>query len=496
MLSSQTYTLGANVENLTLTGSSSRNGTGNALDNVINGNSGSNTLTGGDGNDTLFGGTNGTDVLLGGAGNDIYILTRTTGVTMTENAGQGTDEVRASVTHTLGANFENLTLTGTTAINGTGNVLANVLMGNTAVNTLIGGAGDDQLTGGQGNDALNGGDGADRYFYASGDGADTIDNSSADSAVDRLVFTNIARVDLTFAQSGNDLLITRNGSSTDSVRVTNWFSVPANQIDLVETTGGVVTTAAEINALLGGGGSGFMSKAARSSDYIPEMSTPLIYEPEMSTPLIYEPDAESWDEVMQPVRFRTVSPLASIWQRGGIAAIDRWMIPVELGDAQMISELSSTQETASAVPPKRSTRYQAVPVKQWTDTVAPFLGDSVIFVAEGAASSGNWVTEAPAHSESSIDQGLTPATVEILESPFGDVLVPVSPWTLTEAALSRHLSGDGESSPVTGTEGSAGVDVAMMTGPRLGRDVALDLPSPFPGRLVPVVHRLNGNELT
>ncbi len=249
--------LAANVENLTLTGSSALSGTGNALDNVLTGNSGSNTLAGLAGNDTLNPGSAGTDILTGGLGDDTYIVGRTSGITIAESAGQGTDLVQASVTCTLGSNLENLTLTGSGAINGTGNSAANVLIGNGAVNTLAGLAGDDRLRGGAGSDTLRGGDGADRYEYAMGDGADTIDNNSADSATDRLVFTDLARTQLSFSRTGNDLLMQRIGVSTDSVRVTNWFTVTGNQIDFMETTGGVVTSAAEINALVAGGGSTF-----------------------------------------------------------------------------------------------------------------------------------------------------------------------------------------------------------------------------------------------
>jgi Ca2+-binding RTX toxin-like protein len=72
--------------------------------------------------------------MIGGAGNDIYVVDNVTDV-IAENASEGTDLVQSGVTYTLAANVENLTLTGTTAINGTGNALDNVLTGNTAVNT-------------------------------------------------------------------------------------------------------------------------------------------------------------------------------------------------------------------------------------------------------------------------------------------------------------------------------------------------------------------------
>ncbi len=113
-----TYTLGANVENLTLIG----NDAGNALDNVLTGNSAANSLK-------------------GGAGNDTYIIG--VGDTVSERANEGIDTVLADHTYTLTANVENLTLVGDSGINGTGNGLDNVLVGNVAANVLNGGAGDD-----------------------------------------------------------------------------------------------------------------------------------------------------------------------------------------------------------------------------------------------------------------------------------------------------------------------------------------------------------------
>ncbi len=162
--SSITYTLGSFVENLTLTGTSAINGTGNALKNVITGNSAINTLTGGGANDTLDGGAN-ADVLVGGTGDDTYIVDNT-GDAITEASGAGTgtkDAVKSSVSYTLATNVENMTLTGALAINGTGNASNNKLTGNSAVNTLTGLDGNDTIDGGKGADTMVGGNGDDEY---------------------------------------------------------------------------------------------------------------------------------------------------------------------------------------------------------------------------------------------------------------------------------------------------------------------------------------------
>lgn len=146
--------------------------TGGIGNDILTGENGNDILIGGDGIDILNGGL-GDDAMTGGAGNDIYYVD-SAGDTVTELANEGQDGVIASISYTLGANVEYLTLAAgaATALVGTGNELNNILTGNEFANTLSGLDGNDKLDGGLGNDTLLGGSGSDTLL--GGDGADTL----------------------------------------------------------------------------------------------------------------------------------------------------------------------------------------------------------------------------------------------------------------------------------------------------------------------------------
>ncbi|MBW4551986.1 MAG: hypothetical protein KME35_12900 [Aphanocapsa sp. GSE-SYN-MK-11-07L] len=150
--STVTYTLGSNLENLTLGGSAAINGTGNGLNNLIIGNSANNTLLGAAGNDTLEGGP-GVDSLEGGDGNDSLA------------GGDGND----------------------------------TLIGGLGTDILLGNLGDDTLIGSAGNDTFTGAGGSDRFLYntnatfsASAIGLDAITDFALNTdkvALDKTTFT-------------------------------------------------------------------------------------------------------------------------------------------------------------------------------------------------------------------------------------------------------------------------------------------------------------------
>jgi RHS repeat-associated protein len=250
-----TYTLGTNLENLTLTGTLAINGTGNSSNNLIIGNSANNALDGGSGNDSLNGGAGndsltggdgadtldggiGNDSLIGGIGNDSYLVD-STGDVITETSTTTTeiDSVTATISYTLGINLENLTLGGSSAINGTGNSLNNVIIGNSGVNNLIGAIGNDTLDGAAGNDTLSGDDGNDSLIGGSGN--DSLSGGTGNDILDGGIGSDTlvggTGNDSYFVDSTGDIVTESSTTATeiDSVTASITYTLGANLENLI-----------------------------------------------------------------------------------------------------------------------------------------------------------------------------------------------------------------------------------------------------------------------
>lgn len=166
------------------------NASGLGGNDTLNGNAGNDILDGGSGNDSLNGGA-GADQMSGGLGSDTYTVDNA-GDTVSEAGGDGNDLVSASISYELGSGVERLTLTGSAAINGTGNELANTISGNGGANVLEGRDGADTVNGGGGNDTLRGGTGTDTLRGDAGndflDGGDGNDILTGGSGTDQFIF--------------------------------------------------------------------------------------------------------------------------------------------------------------------------------------------------------------------------------------------------------------------------------------------------------------------
>ncbi|MEW6166909.1 MAG: hypothetical protein AB1651_04335 [Pseudomonadota bacterium] len=237
-----------NVENLLLLGGSNINGTGNALDNTIEGNSGNNVLDG----------AAGTDTLIGHDGDDTYHVDQAGDVVIeAPDAGHDTVIVHAG-SYVLPDNVEVLQLTGTATL-GVGNAADNLLQagaGQTAAvelrgeggnDTLTGGAGVDTLIGGTGDDVLTGNGGADRYEVTLGDGQDVI--SDADSGNVIVLHGALTEADLQAERVDGGILL-HYGTGGDSILITssNPNIKPINVVSHIEFDDGTIVNIADFFA--------------------------------------------------------------------------------------------------------------------------------------------------------------------------------------------------------------------------------------------------------
>lgn len=208
--STVSYTLSAEVEKLILLGTGNLDGTGNAS---------ANTLIGNDGNNVLDG-KGGADIMTGGKGNDTYVVDHT-GDVINELANQGFDTVLSSLTYVLGANLENLTLTGNLSRDATGNELSNVLKGNDGINKIHGMDGDDFIEGGLGADQLYGDSGNDTFILRKGEFAgDVIEDftGKGDGLGDSIVFTGFSSAAVLVDLGGGNWMV-QDGSYTETFRI-------------------------------------------------------------------------------------------------------------------------------------------------------------------------------------------------------------------------------------------------------------------------------------
>ena len=209
----------------------------------------------------------------GGIGNDVYRIDDVND-TVTEAAAEGTDRVESVLSYALGQNLENLTLTGSAAINGSGNTSNNVITGNAAANTLsgdagsdqlLGGLGDDTLDGGIGNDILNGGAGNDVMRGGAGNDSYTVNANSTLDQVDEAT-TPGSGIDA----GGVDTINSSKSYALTSVSFIENLTLTgtANIAGAGTSTANTITGNAGNNALAGAGGNDVL-KGGLGNDVLP-----------------------------------------------------------------------------------------------------------------------------------------------------------------------------------------------------------------------------------
>jgi Ca2+-binding RTX toxin-like protein len=255
--------------------------TGSQLDDYLQGFAGNDSILGdsaaGGGSDTLDGGL-GADTMAGGDGNDFYFVDNAKDVIQGEPLTGGLDSVQSAVSYVLAANLEHLFLTGAAALNGTGNDLANQILGNAGNNILQGLGANDSIEGGIGNDKLDGGTGNDVMSGGAGNDVYTVD-STQDQVIESIegkaggvdsVFTsadfnlgfNIENLTLTGSadivadgNTLNNLIVAKN----DGTNTTAMFGEFGNDTIVGSADSNILDGGEGADKLTGGGGDDFYS---------------------------------------------------------------------------------------------------------------------------------------------------------------------------------------------------------------------------------------------
>ena len=314
-------------DNNTLIGSAARNTlSGMGGDDSLFGGDGVDTLLGGAGNDTLQDGDSvAADLLRGGEGDDLYIVDS---VLDTLDDFSGSDTVQSAVTYDLASSLvsgvENLSLSGGDDINGTGNSLANVIVGNAGKNSLYGREGADTILGGAGADTLRGGPdgsidslvgGADDDLYIIGETLDVIYDESGEDTV-------LTTVSLTLgSSSGVENLILSPDLTGGAANISGTGNSLANSIrgnSGNNSLDGGNDTLSDILDGNGGNDTFFGSSSTLAGDYLLGGSGDDIYV--VSTVLDKISDSGGTDLVRSSVSYTLVSDLEHLVYTGSAVA--------------------------------------------------------------------------------------------------------------------------------------------------------------------------------